>query len=181
MDKYLIALIFLTLGIILLYLAIRKQKKERKTFYIKEKDPFLIEGKTSEELLKSFNSAIKYAIKKHYKISEKLSLREIINELEKKENPFFLDIAKSLEKFYYQQNTPSKQEIIRLKNKFLNELKEKEKQDKEYEEAKKKELGLLEIIKQKEKELKEKTRIEKIRLKKLKRNSKIPENPQNKK
>ncbi|MEM4181937.1 MAG: hypothetical protein QXX68_02160 [Candidatus Pacearchaeota archaeon] len=168
MEKYLFSAILLAIGIIFLYLAIKKQKKRKKTFYIKEKDPFLIEGKTTEELLKSFNSAIKYAIKKHYKISEKLSLREIIVELEKKENPFFLDIAKSLEKFYYQQNTLSKQEIIKLKNKFLEELKEKEEIERKENEKKKENMTFIEKILEKEKELKEKTKIEKIRLKKLK-------------
>ncbi|GEM_PF-7039161 len=175
--RYIFAAILLFLGVLFAYLAIKKQKRKRRVFYLKEKSPLLIEGKTTEELLNSLNSAIKSQIKKYYGISEKLSLKEIIKELEKREKPSFINITKKLEDYFYKESKPTKEKIIKLKKEFLEEVKRKEEIEKKEEERRKEKISFLEKLLEKEKEIREKTKNEKIRLKKL--NSKIPKKPQN--
>lgn len=175
MIKIILATIMLLLGIILLYYSLKQKNKEK----IKIQNTIEKIKGTPEEKFKKILTILKEQIKEQYKINDKLSLKEIITELEKKDSPFFLQLCKEIEPYIYQKKEKNKTNYF--EKKLLEEIKKKDEYNKKQKELKKKKETLIEKLANKERELHEKIRIEKIKHKKLKKiKPKISNNPTNK-
>ncbi len=148
----LIPALLLALGIILLYFSIKKRKNKEK------RERIIIKANSEEESLKEITQILRKEIKESYNIDDRLSIAEIIKELEKKEIHFFIPLCKKIEEYNYRGKEKTKRKMETLKEELLKEIRDKRVFQQKQEELKKKNETLLEKIAKKEQELREKTR-----------------------
>lgn len=166
-----IAIILLIIGILLLFLSVKKQvvkkqliKKNSHIQKIQNIDKTLDEKQYLNEIVK----ILKNYLHQTFKIKEKLALTEISKELQKLQQKKLTTICEKISQYQFTGQTPTKSTNQILIQEILQEITRIERERKIKIKQLKKQQTLHEKIQIKQQEIKEKIRIEKIKHSKIK-------------
>jgi len=172
-----LSVVLLMLGILLLAIALKKPEHEKERYRIKKNQEEIelinrIKAENPTQELRELSKITKGYIKKTYRLSDRLSLNELIKELEDKQDQRLKQICERIRGYYYTKNETTKQKNQEIKKELIETIEsiEREKKKKELERREKE--NIVDRIKNKEQEMREQIRIQKIRHSKFKEQKK---------
>lgn len=160
------------LGIIILIRSLKSSKRNSE-HKIQELELIRkINTNNAKQEIDVLTKILKQYIKKTTTLNEKLSLNELIKELDKKQEKDLRKVCNSFQEYYYTGKQPTRKTNEKLKKDLILVIKLKERELKRKEITRKQNQTILDKVKTKEEEVKEKIKKQKVNHQKLKQKKK---------